>query len=58
MHQAIRLLREIAALKRYDANGARGWATSRLTVNVPVDLLARIDALLAPRRRFRAKETP
>lgn len=44
--RATDLLRELAALKRYDPNVARGATSSRQTVNVPVELLARIDDLL------------
>jgi polyhydroxyalkanoate synthesis regulator phasin len=44
------LLREIAALKRYDPNGVRGFAKSTLTVNVPKDLFERIDAAIAAQK--------
>lgn len=42
-----RLLTEVAVLKRYDPNGNRGWSRSTLTVNMPSELLERIDASIA-----------
>jgi hypothetical protein len=41
------LLSEIAALKRHDPNAIRGFKRSTLTLNVPGDLLDRIDTTLA-----------
>lgn len=46
------LLRELAALKRYDPQSRKGSESVspnrvNLTLNVPKDLLARIDAALA-----------
>jgi hypothetical protein len=49
------LLREIAALKRYDPNGVRGFAKSTLTVNVPKDLFERIDAGIAAQKEQQPK---
>jgi hypothetical protein len=43
----IELLRKIAALKRYDPNGQKGWKRSHLTVNVPEELLDELDAFVA-----------
>ena len=45
---ALDLLREVAALKRRDPNGSRGYNTSTLTINFPKSLLERIDALTPP----------
>lgn len=44
--EQMQLLREIAALKRYDPRNGRGQSKQR-TLNVPVELLARIDAALS-----------
>lgn len=41
------LLREIAAIKRHDPNAIRGFKKSTLTLNVPHELLDRIDELLS-----------
>ncbi|MGF6641839.1 hypothetical protein [Paraburkholderia sp. MM6662-R1] len=38
---------EFAALKRYDVGANRGYASSRITLNVPRVLLERLDAELA-----------
>lgn len=46
------LVREIAALKRYDANAKKGWnreGPSKYTINLPVDLSERIDAFMEAR---------
>lgn len=47
MTTAIELLRELASLKRYDPNSQKGWQRSTITVNVPKEMLDRVDALLA-----------
>jgi hypothetical protein len=44
----LELLREVAALKRHDPNGVRGFKRSTLTLNVPHELLARIDEVTKP----------
>ena len=40
------ILADLADLKRYDPNAARGWRSSVITVNVPHELMTRIDVAL------------
>ncbi|WP_191239858.1 hypothetical protein [Pandoraea pnomenusa] len=40
----ISLLREVAALKRYDVNARFGGVGGKITLNVPRELIDRIDA--------------
>ncbi|WP_109477652.1 hypothetical protein [Paraburkholderia sp. C35] len=47
MDTAIELLRELAALKRYDKNGHPNRSEHIVTLNTTTDLLERIDALLS-----------
>ncbi|SKC78543.1 hypothetical protein SAMN05445504_2420 [Burkholderia sp. CF099] len=47
MHAQRELLRELAALKRYGKNGHPTRSEHIVTINVPSELLERIDALLA-----------
>lgn len=45
------LLRQIASLKRYNANvGITRQPATRWTINVPVDLMKRVDAALAQKQ--------
>mgnify|MGYP006951076669 CR=1 FL=1 len=46
MRELQTLLDELANLKRYDPNAARGWKSSAITVNVPHTLMHRIDVAL------------
>lgn len=46
LEAANEMLREVAALKRYDPNSPRGRQRSTITVNVPNEVLDRIDAVL------------
>jgi hypothetical protein len=43
--EALEVLRQVAALKRYDANAGRTNAGRHYTLNIPAPLMARIDAL-------------
>lgn len=40
------LLAEVAAIKRHDPNGPRGFKRSTLTLNVPHELLEQIDTAM------------
>ncbi|MBJ9659830.1 hypothetical protein [Burkholderia gladioli] len=59
---ALELLREIAARKRYDPNAKVPWANNSgsITINLKSELLARVDALLAaaPAAPVAAAESP
>lgn len=44
------LLREIAALKRYDPNSARGFSSKHCVLNPTHDLMQRIDAAIASQK--------
>jgi hypothetical protein len=41
------IAQELAALKRYDVGRGRGYVSNKLTLNVPRELLERLDAALA-----------